>query len=138
VTQNFGERSDILDVTKSILQEVRTTVGLPADSTDFDTDLLMYINSSIGVLNQNGVGNFLVVENEESTWGDLQNLDQVEGNKYFKMIPLFITLNTKLLFDPPPPSSVDVHQRQIDQLLWRLKIAYEEQYVAPIVDEDVY
>jgi hypothetical protein len=138
VIQNFGERSDILDVTKSILQEVRTAVGLSADTTDFDTDLLMHINSSIGILNQNGVGNFLVVDNDESTWGDLQNPEQVEGNKYFTMIPLFITLSTKLLFDPPPPSSVEVHQRQIDQLLWRLKIAYEEPYVAPVVDEDVY
>jgi hypothetical protein len=120
-----------LDVTKSILQETRVAVGLDVDTVDFDTELLMHINSAIGKLNQNGIGNFIVVNDEVPTWNDLQNSDQVEGNKYFQMIPLFIVLSTKLLFDPPPPSAVPVYQANIDQSLWRLKVAYEEPYVAP-------
>lgn len=121
-----------LDVNSSILQNIRVAVGLAADSVDFDTDLLMHINASIGKLNQNGVGNFLVVTNEDQKWIDLQDPLQVEGNKYFNMIPLFITISTKLLFDPPPPSSVQYHAQNADQILWRLKVAYEEPYVAPI------
>jgi hypothetical protein len=123
-----------LDVNQSILQTVRSAVGLSSDTTDFDTELLMHINGAIGKLNQNGVGNFLVVDNEDQKWIDLQDATQVEGNKYFQMIPLFITLSTKLLFDPPPPSAVQTYQNNIDQALWRLKIAYEEPYVAPVID----
>lgn len=125
-----------MDVNASILQDIRVAVGLSADTDDFDTELLMHINSAIGKLNQNGVGNFIVVNNEETTWNDLQNPDQVEGNKYFQMIPLFIAMSTKLVFDPPPPSAVPVYQNSIDQMLWRLKVAYEEPYVAPVLVED--
>jgi hypothetical protein len=91
----------------------------------------MHINSAISKLNQNGVGKFLIVEDEMQTWIDLQNPLQTAGNQYFQMIPSFIQLSTKLLFDPPPPSSVQYYASNADQILWRLKIAYEEPYVAP-------
>lgn len=122
-----------MDLTKSILEDVRESVGLSATTSDFDTDLLMHINSAISKLNQSGVGNFITVKNDESTWGDLQNPTQTEGNKCFQMIPLFISLSTKLLFDPPPPSSVQYYASNIDQILWRLKLAYEEPYTSQIV-----
>jgi hypothetical protein len=123
-----------LELTNSILKDVRVMVGLSADTSDFDTDLLVHINSSISKLNQNGVGNFLLVTDDTSTWNDLQNPLQVEGNKYFNMVPTFIFLSTKLIFDPPPPSTVQHYANNIDQSLWRLKVAYEEPYVAPIVE----
>jgi hypothetical protein len=120
-----------LDVNKSILQDIRTAVGLDATNTDFDTELLIHINSAIGRLNQNGIGNFLVVDNDKQAWIELQNPDQTVGNQYFQMVPSFVQLSTKLLFDPPPPSSVQYYASNADQILWRLKIAYEEPYVPP-------
>jgi hypothetical protein len=53
-----------VDVTNSILEDIRVAVGLDATTSDYDTELLMHINSAIGKLNQNGVGNFLVVNDE--------------------------------------------------------------------------
>lgn len=125
-----------MNMDASILKEVRIALDVGEDITDFDDELLMHINSAIGKLNQNGVGNFLVVNDENSKWSDLQDVTQTEGNKYFQMVPLFITLSTKLLFDPPPPSNVQYHSQSVNELLWRLKIAYEEPYVAPIVDSN--
>lgn len=112
--------------TNSILEDIRLAVGLSKDTSDFDTELIMHINASIGALNQNGVGRDVLVENTTSVWDDLKDPSQSLHNSYFKMVPLFVMLSTKLLFDPPPPSSVQYHQTSIDQLLWRLKIAYEE------------
>jgi hypothetical protein len=117
-----------VDLTNSILENIRESVGLSSTTSDFDTDLLMHINSAIVKLNQNGIGNFIMVEDISTTWEDLQDPTQTEGNKSFQMIPLFISLSTKLLFDPPPPSNVQYHASNIDQMLWRLKIAYEQPY----------
>lgn len=123
-----------LDLTKNILNDVREAIGLSSVPSLFDADLLMHINSAVGKLNQNGIGNVIDVT-AETTWEGFRNTTQTAGNEYFHMIPLFITLSTKLLFDPPPPSSVQYYAANIDQLLWRLKIAYEEPYVAPITEE---
>jgi len=113
-----------MELTDGILDSVKEGVGLDSNTDDFNTDLLMHINSAIGELNQNGIGLPIVV-NDLTTWNDLQDPTQVEGNEYFKFIPLFVTLSVKVLFDPPPPSSVDVHKQTIDKLLWRLRVAYD-------------
>lgn len=113
----------------SILKDIRQAVGLTMDNKEFDNDLIPHINSSISELNQNGVGRFLVVNSEDQTWSDLIDPEQTEGNNFFPMVPLYIGLNTKLLFDPPPPSNVEYHSSSANKLLWRLKIAYEQQGV---------
>lgn len=110
----------------SILVRVRTSVVGVEDNTEFDAELIPHINNAISKLNQNGVGNFLMVENDKQTWGDLKDETQIKGNDYFPMIPMFVILSTKMLFDPPPPSSVEYHSNSINETLWRLKIAYEE------------
>lgn len=111
-------------LTASILEDIRESVGLDRTCNDFDTELIMNINALIGELNQNGVGKPLVIQNDTSTWNDLQDVTQT-GNYYFPLVPLFIKLKTKMLFDPPPPSAVQYHSNTADQLLWRLKTAYE-------------
>ena len=115
-----------MDLTKSILADTRESVGLSPNSSDFDTELLQHINSAIGKLNQNGVGNIIVVKDTTTTWNNLINPLQTSGNDYFQMVPQFITLSTKIIFDPPPPSAVEYHSNTISELLWRLKVAYEQ------------
>jgi len=114
-----------LDVNNSILTDIRKAVGLSEDNMEFDTDLLILINSVIGKLNQNGVGSLIVVKDDTATWEDLKDPSQITGNEYFKMVPMFVMLSVKLVFDPPPPSAVEYHSRNADETLWRLKIAYE-------------
>lgn len=111
---------------ESILETVRNFVA-GKDNKEFDDELVLHINSSIVKLNQNGVGNNIFVISEEKSWNDLKDETQIEGNKSFQMVPLYITLSTQLLFDPPPPSNVEYHSKSADELLWRLKIAYEEE-----------
>ena len=115
-----------MDLTNSILEDVRIAVGLTKDTVDFDTDLLIHINSAIGELRQNGVGIPITVTDVSKTWGDLQDPSREDANEYFQMVPLFITLSTKQIFDPPPPSTIEYYSSNISRLLWRLKIAYED------------
>ena len=124
-----------MDLTKSILQEVREGVGLASDVQDFDPDLLIHINAGIVRLNQAGVGKLLVVKNEDQTWGELMDETQVEGNKSFPLIPQYITLSTKVIFDPPPPSSIEPYHNLVSELLWRLKLAYEPPLINVVIEE---
>lgn len=110
----------------SILMGIRErVVGTPYND-EFDVELTAHINSALAELNQNGIGKFIFVDGEEQTWTEFKDETQIKGNKYFQMVPLFVSLSTKMLFDPPPPSSVEYHSNSIVKLLWRLKIAYEE------------
>lgn len=123
---------------KSILEDIRVAVGLTVDTPDFDTELIMHINAAIGKLHQNDVCAFLIVKDNKQTWKELQDPLKVEGNKYFSMVPLFITLSTKLIFDPPPPSTVEYYSKNIDDLLWRLKTFYEDFTILPSNAIDTY
>lgn len=114
-----------MEMKNSILEDIREGVGLTRESQDFDADLIMHINGAIGELGQNGITKFIVVTGTGQTWGDLQDPLAVEENKHFQMVPLFITLSTRLIFDPPPPSMVDYYTSTIHKLLWRLKVFYE-------------
>lgn len=110
---------------ESILEMVRASVIGIADNEEFDRELIPHINSALVKLNQNGIGKPIFVNSDSATWGEFRDDSQVEGNKSFSMAPLFVILSTKLLFDPPPPSNVEYHSSSANELLWRLKIAYE-------------
>lgn len=114
-----------MNETNSILVDTRKALGLTETDTSFDTELLQHINSAIGKLYQNGIGKLIIVTGEEQKWVDLKDPLQTQGNEYFGIVPLYITLSTKLLFDPPPPSNVEYHSNNAKELLWRLKISYE-------------
>ena len=108
----------------SILKTVREAMGLGVDDTSFDSELLIHINASLARINQNGVGNLVLVSDDTVTWKDF--IGEVEvGSDIFHLVPLFVSLNTKLIFDPPPPSTVEQYARSCDELLWRLKITSE-------------
>lgn len=115
-----------MKVDDSILKTVRKSVVGVEDNLEFDIELIPYINSSILNLNQNGVGARIIVEDDKTTWGDLMGTDSNRDFQSYKSIPLYMALNTKLLFDPPPPSAVQYHSNTITELLWRLKVEFED------------
>lgn len=115
-----------MDTSEIILEHIRESVGLTKDNTEFDTELLNYINLSVVKINQNGVKLNIDKIDSKTTWDELLD-PSAEGYESTGALPTFMALNVKLLFDPPPPSSVDFHVRTMDETLWRLKLAYEEE-----------
>lgn len=114
-----------MDYQESILTTIRRGVGLNVDDDSFDVELLTLTNTAIAEVNQNGVGNSLYIIDDTTTWNDMINQEQVEGNTSFAIAITYIILSVKMLFDPPPPSAVEYHRHSLDKLIWRLKIAYE-------------
>ena len=109
---------------ESILETIVTGLGLELNENAFDYEILMYINSALLTVYQNGAGTPLVVKSNVETWDEFKDPAQVQGNKMFEQIKLYVMLKTKIIFDPPPPSTATYMQSYIDELLWRIRVAY--------------
>ncbi len=109
--------------TQSILDTVRGAIGLVADDTSFDSELIIHINSHLATLYQNGVVLPIVVEDSTALWSELK--DESKNNDMFEQIKTYIFLRTKLLFDPPPPKTANYMDAAATELLWRLRCHYD-------------
>lgn len=100
----------------SILTEVKESVGVSEDCTDFDKEILAYINSTMLVLHQLGVGpsDGFVVEDKESKWSDFVN------DKRVLYVKEYVFLNVKLRFDTKNTNLQGSIERRLNELTWRL------------------
>lgn len=108
----------------SILNSIKKLIGMDPEYTQFDTDLIVYINSMFAILKQVGVGpeNGFSISDDSTTWDEyLPDYD-----KNFEFVKTYIQQRVKLVFDPPLTSSVlDAMKETIKELEWRLNIAGE-------------
>lgn len=110
-------------MTDSILQTIKSMLGLDVDCDDFDIDVITNINSALFSLNQLGVGpeNPYVITGEEQTWTDF-----LGETTDFDACKMFVYFKTRLGFDPPGNSFVlQSMEKQINELEWRLNIQAE-------------
>ena len=105
---------------ESILTSIKKMNGIPEEYTQFDTDLIIHINSVLVILNQLGVGpaNGFSIEDKTGTWGDFLGTDNRLG-----MVKSYVALKVRLLFDPPTSSSVmDSMNKMVSELEWRINV----------------
>lgn len=127
-------------VTDSILLSTKKLNNQAADYTAFDDDMIIQINSALSDLHQVGIGpsaGFLV-EDEDNTW------DEFVEDPRLSSVKTYVGLKTKLYFDPPNNSfGISMMEKQLDELLWRLKAAQEDidaedgEEEVPVDDEDL-
>lgn len=107
----------------SILTSIKKMLGLPADYTHFDVDIIMHINSVFMILTQLGVGpsTGFSIEDESAEWTDfMPDMSKVGAVKSY------VYLKVRLLFDPPASSAViESINRLISEYEWRLNVAVE-------------
>lgn len=108
---------------ESILTSIKKLIGIDEEYTQFDTDIIIHINSVLMVLTQLGVGpsEGFMISDEYSTWEDFI------GNKpYLNSVKTYVYLRVKLLFDPPPSSAaIESSKKLADEFEWRLLVAVE-------------
>lgn len=114
---------------KSILDDIKKLLGITVSCTDFDTDIIMHINTVLMTLNQLGIGTEgFQIEDRESVWSDFIETDKLAATKSY------VHLRVKLLFDPPLNSAImEAIKESIRELEWRLNIRVESE----IEDEEV-
>jgi hypothetical protein len=110
-------------VIESILTSVKKNLGIDENYTVFDADILMYINSTLSTLTQLGVGpeDGFIVEDDTATWDQL-----LEGDKRLNFVRSYVTLQVKMLFDPPTTSfTIEAINEQIAEFIYRISVVRE-------------
>lgn len=108
---------------ESILTSIKKLLGIPAEYTHFDADLIMHINSVFVILQQIGVGpeQGFFIEDDSTTWNEY-----ISDSIQMQAVKSYIHLKVKLLFDPPASSAVmECTKQMISELEWRLNVAAE-------------
>lgn len=110
---------------KGILEHVRTSVGIDKDDTSFDVDLLVYINSALGSLTQQGAGDdkFSVIDGTDK-WGDYLPPEQMDS-PILGMTIEFVVLQVRILFDPPPKGTQQYMEYKLRENEWRIQTEVE-------------
>lgn len=103
---------------ESILTSIKKLLGIAEEYTQFDTDLIIHINTVLSVLGQIGVG----VESRQPITDKNTTWESVIGTESkLDMVKSYVYLKVKLLFDPPQSSAVlDTINRNIGELEWRI------------------
>jgi hypothetical protein len=108
----------------SILTSTKKILGIAADYTVFDLDIITHINTAFSTLTQLGIGPVagFMIEDESAEWSDFLG-DDLQLNS----VKTYVFLKTRMLFDPPQTSYlISAMNAQIEELEWRLNTHREE------------
>ena len=115
----------------SILNSVKKKVNLEVSSTEFDDEIIDYINSAFATLHQLGIGPIqgFRITNASTTWESF-----LQGDYRFNSVKELVAKKVRLAFDPPSTSfHIKAMQDVILELEIRLNIARESSlYGAPV------
>lgn len=113
----------------SILYTIKKMIGFDPEYNQFDTDIIVYINSAFSILKQLGVGpkEGFSISDETAVWSDFTTDVSLE------MVKTYIYFKVKVSFDPPSSSfALDSIKNQISELEWRMNsvVDYEKNLIS--------
>ena len=88
---------------ESILDTVKKSVGIDPSINDFDSDLILHINSVLASLIQSGIGpenGFRITDNSQ-TWSDF-----LDDDLRIEMVKTYVAVKVRMIFDPPSNSNL--------------------------------
>lgn len=103
---------------ESILESIKASLGINAEDTAFDQELISHINGSLMIANQLGVGpdDGFRITSPEQTWNEI-----LGERKDLDLVKTVVYLRTKLVFDPPQNAFlVTAIEKQIAEYDWRI------------------
>lgn len=124
---------------ESILKSTKKVLGIAADDTSFDLDVITFINSAFSNLHQLGIGlpEGFAIEDDSLTWEEFIT-GFPEFEPYISMIKTLVYLRVRVLFDPPATSfHQQAMENQIQEREARLSMAREAaQWVDPLPEPE--
>lgn len=117
-------------IEQSILKATKKNLGLGAEYTAFDLDVITHINAAFFSLYQLGLGpsDGFEIGGEDDTWGEF-----LAAGPALNATKTYIYLKVRSLFDPPgTPHHISAIKEQIEELEHRLLMERElTQWTAP-------
>lgn len=108
---------------ESILTSIKKLLGIQEECEDFDTDIIIHINTVFTILNQLGVGpeKGFRIKDDTTTWEEY-----IKDDLLLESVKDYIYLKVKLIFDPPSSSAViESINRTLSELEWRLSVTID-------------
>lgn len=102
----------------SILNSIKKLLGPSTECSDFDQDIITYINGVFMDLQEIGVGpeEGFYIRDETDKWNEF-----VQDDLLLNSIKPYIYLKVKLIFDPPTSSTVVTSfENMINRFEWRI------------------
>ena len=121
---NVNKNEKVIDPKNSILTSIKKLLGITESCTDFDTDIIMHINTVLMTLNQLGIGTEgFQIEDKNAVWSEFVDPNKLAATKSY------VHLRVKLLFDPPLNSAIiEAIKESIRELEWRLNVRVESEF----------
>lgn len=121
-------------MSSSILVSTKKMLGVAAEDTSFDLDIIGHINSEFSVLQGLGIGpeNGFVIEDDTAEWDAY--LSEPEDQVKLIQAKTCVWMRAKLLFDPPTSAFLlDAAKQQLQEFEWRLNVNREAtEYADPV------
>ena len=109
---------------ESILTSIKKLLGITEEYTQFDTDIIIHINSVFDTLNQLGVGppEGYKITGAYETWGEFLPEDPM-----LESVKSYMYLKVRLIFDSATLSSAVITSmnEMIKEYEWRLTVKAE-------------
>ena len=108
----------------SILTSVKKLLGIAEECTDFDADLIMYINMALFALVQMGVGPAAgyTISGKENEWTEF-----IADPVKVEAVKAYVAVKVRLLgFDPPQSSTtMEALKNTVAEMEWRLNVEHD-------------
>lgn len=103
---------------ESILETVKTSLGIMPEYEHFDQAIIGYINMALATIRQLGVGaegDFRVVDANDQ-WSEI-----IPDDPMYEIVKTYVSQKVRVAFDPPSSSFVlDALNKSIAELEWRI------------------
>lgn len=106
----------------SILQSVKASLGLPKDYNPFDNEIIMHINTVLGIVNQLGIGTYgyQISSDDEGSWEEFFAPESAESI-FIPEVKTYVSKRTMMFFDPPTSGILmNAMNENIKELEWRI------------------
>lgn len=110
----------------SILNSVKEDIGISPEDTDFDEQLIRYINTTLMIVYQLGYGDSeFNISSADDSWTDFEKL--YTGKNGIDEIKTYVSNRVKQLFDPAGITSSmnNAINEQNRELEWRINYKYD-------------